>query len=164
MGWVSSLLLASLAVAQGDVTVHYEHGTETSVTFSSLADARAHIIASASAEELVRRPPRVEIGQGRYHELLQLDHRALSGVRWEGVPGEDGSLPIISGGVEIPVSRFEPWGESKEIVTASLAGLNVSDLGGMVSGNAVSSKKSIPRPDCDHTPLPQPLPITRTSN
>ena len=112
-------------------------------SFTTLAAARQHIIAATVDGRLDTTDSNVcvKIGPGRYNEALQLDHPALSGVTWEGVPAEDGNLPIISGGVEVPVSLFEPWAEHKEIVVASLSGIGASDLGGMISGDAVSEER-----------------------
>lgn len=114
-------------------------------SFTTLAAARQHIIDATAAGGLdaTDSSVRVEIGPGRYNEPLHLDHPALSGVTWKGMPAEDGSLPIISGGIEVPVSRFEPWEDHKEIVVASLSGLNASDLGGMISGDAVSEERRV---------------------
>lgn len=144
-GSIVLLVLATMpSVSQGGAVV-VNMKAHSSSTFTTLAAARAHIISVMEPAGLGATgvtPPRahVKIGPGRYYEALQLDHPALSGVHWEGVPAEDGSLPIISGGVEVPVSLFERWAGHENIMTARLSDINGSDLdlGGMVSGNAVS--------------------------
>ena len=75
----------------------------------------------------------------RRYEPLAIDHPRLSGAEWTGVGGDDG-LPVISGGIDVPASRFAPW--RGEVLSASLAGLNATDLGAMISGNEVA--------DCQH--------------
>lgn len=61
-------------------------------------------------------------------------------MRWQGAPGV--TLPVVSGGIVVPRERFQPWAQRSGVFVASLAGLNASNLGAMVSGNCVA--------DCQH--------------
>ena len=55
-------------------------------------------------------------------------------------PGPD--ITTVSGGIEIPWDRFEPWAEVPGSYVASIAGLGAEDLGAMVSGNEVADCQS----------------------
>ena len=117
--------------------------------FATLDDAKHFIIATAVAAgaldprggALRGAPATVKIAAGRYAPLL-LDHPALSGSRWEGVPDSGGALPVISGGIDVPASRFEADPKRPGVYVAPLSDLNISDLGRMMSGNGVA--------DCQH--------------
>lgn len=103
--------------------------------FSSLKAATAHIIAGN------RIVTKAVVHPGVY-KGFSLDHPSLSGVLWRGVPSDDGSLPIVSGGIEVPMERFQPWPGRDGVLVASLTGLGITDLGKMVTGNCVA--------DCQH--------------
>lgn len=77
---------------------------------------------------------RVQIHAGRYAPIA-LDHPALSGITWSGAGR---GITEISGGKEIPRTRFEPWPDVPGAFTASIAGLGVDELGSMISGNEVA--------------------------
>jgi hypothetical protein len=114
--------------------------------YRTLDQAKKHIIREHST-----RPPlaarrrnatmTVWLASGTYG-ALQLDHEALSGVSWRGIAG--GAAPaVLSGGIEVPASRFKQWAGMKGVYVASLDGLGIDDLGSMVSsGNCVD--------DCQH--------------
>lgn len=76
------------------------------------------------------------------YKAFSIDHSALSGVTWQGVHGSDGSLPIVSGGIEVPQERFQQWPGHDGVLMASLEDLGIVDLGQMVTGNCVA--------DCQH--------------
>jgi hypothetical protein len=115
-----------------------------SLPYPTLDGARSHIIHSSSNGAAnaanAANATVVHVHPGRYASL-RLDHAALSWSRWEGVidgGGAGAGLPIVTGGVDVPIERFAPWPGRAGVVVASLAGLNVSGgLGGMQDNNCV---------------------------
>mmetsp|Transcript_21371 Transcript_21371/g.40165 ORF Transcript_21371/g.40165 Transcript_21371/m.40165 type:complete len:684 (+) Transcript_21371:212-2263(+) len=140
------ILLLSVAAARENSKAEVIYETSSSL---SIADVREQIIKDVLGGELDpehKHQVRVLISPGQHKTSLQLDHPALSYTSWEGVPitEVDGStsLPIISGGIEVPFNRFTSWDSSGSILKASLKNLGATDLGKMTSGNAVA--------DCQH--------------
>ena len=137
-------LLAHSALADV-ITIHVDskaalHGGGTgdaAKPFKSLEQAKQHIIDNKRFAASVFT---VLIHPGTYAPLA-LDHPKLSGSLWAGaVPAEP---PVVSGGVHIPMERFQPWSGHSKAWVASVAGLTAeSEFGSMISGNEVV--------DCQH--------------
>eukprot|EP00466_Bigelowiella_natans_P016053 jgi/Bigna1/135768/aug1.31_g10476 len=98
--------------------------------FETLQQAKTFIIDLAMDAAATSRVRTVHIHPGTY-EPLALDHAALSGVEWRGTSQDTQNFPVISGGVRVPVSRFQPWPGKPAVMVASLQGLHATDLGSM---------------------------------
>ena len=93
--------------------------------FHSLSKAAEHIIWYPHPKGTRRT---VWIRPGTYSPLC-LDHIALSGVSWRGMP--EAAKPVVSGGIEVPRDRFKRWASGDGAYVTSIDGLGADDLGGM---------------------------------